>query len=134
MKRDAGAAAAKRLGHCKVLTLAAWGPPREGQRLRTRAECQNEPRPCLWTTCRYHLGAEESHRSRPGRTRAVAVYPLKITTRAAKAAIREPVAAMAVQNAARLAECAASALDAAEASAADAMRVFASIRRWESSS
>jgi hypothetical protein len=28
------------------------------QRPRTRADCEAGPRPCPWTTCRYHLAPE----------------------------------------------------------------------------
>lgn len=28
------------------------------RRPRTRGDCEQEPRPCPWTGCRYHLGCE----------------------------------------------------------------------------
>jgi hypothetical protein len=32
--------------------------PSDPARPRVRAECVNGPRPCPWTTCRHHLGAD----------------------------------------------------------------------------
>lgn len=37
------------------LTLAPLTPEEEDLRPKTRADCENGPRPCPWVGCRYHL-------------------------------------------------------------------------------